>query len=256
MAAKMTPKDVKAYYRQRGVVDHYVRATSGIGLWRSEEKVFTRLFNKDDALIELGCGAGRIALGLYELGYRNVLGVDFAREMIEQARVVAQTLDARVFFNTGDVLALKYDREVFDGAIFGFNGLMQIPGRDNRRRAIREINRVLVPGAWFVFTAHDRESHGPRAFWKEQQRRWDEGEAPEEWNEFGDVVYETDEAGGEEGLLCFIHSATREEIIADITDAGFRHEADALRSELANEPREVREFADDTRFWVVQKEPR
>ena len=77
--------------------------------------------------------------------------------MVAEARRINETFEYGIFFHHGDATALDYEDETYDGAIFGFNGLMQIPGRENRRRAMREIFRVLVPGSWFVFTTHDRD---------------------------------------------------------------------------------------------------
>ena len=91
---------VKAYYNQPGVVTEYAQAVSRVGLWRSEEKIFTRLFKPEGKLLGLGCGAGRIAIGLWELGYRNILGVDIARDMVE------------------DDLHVPYDRQQLRGEIF------------------------------------------------------------------------------------------------------------------------------------------
>ena len=68
----MDVEEVKAYFEDEGTVEHYARAAGRLGLWRSEEKIFTRLFRQEDSLLELGVGAGRIAIGLYELGYRNL----------------------------------------------------------------------------------------------------------------------------------------------------------------------------------------
>jgi hypothetical protein len=44
-----------------------------------------------------------------------------------------------------------------------------------------------------------------------------------------------------------------DELKTVIEKVGFRLEATAMRSELANESMEVLQFSDDCRFWVVQK---
>ncbi len=244
----MDENTVKDYYRAPDVVEHYALAVNRVGLWRSEEKIFQRVFQRDQSLLELGCGAGRIAIGLWELGYQRILGTDFAREMVEESRRIARVLEYGIPFQREDATALSFGDEVFDGAIFGFNGLMQIPGRANRQKALREINRVLVPGSWLVFTTHDRESHGGRAFWREQQDLWKGGPPEPGLQEFGDVAVEAPN-----GMLHFIHSPSIEEVTEDLARANLRLETHVLREQIANEPPEVREFADDCRFWVAQK---
>ncbi len=242
----MNADHVKAYYNQPGVVTDYAQAVSRIGLWRSEEKIFKRLFKPEQTLLELGCGTGRIAFGLWELGYKHLLGVDLARDMVEEARRINKVLEYGVSFRVGDATKLSYGDGEFDGAIFGFNGLMTIPRRENRRAALREIRRVLRPGAWFAFTTHDRVSEKYRAFWVAEEQRWKEGRQSPELNEFGDRLLESPHG------LSFIHIPTREEILEDLAVTGWRYEVDAARADLANEKDLVRVFGDDCRFWVAQ----
>lgn len=245
----MDMESANQFFRQPQVVADYTRAANRIGLWVSEEKIFTRLFRPDDSIIELGCGAGRISVGLWELGYRHLLGVDLSPEMISEARRINQALGYGISFQREDARQLPYADGTFEGAVFGFNGLMQIPGRSERLRAMREINRVLVCGAWFTFTAHDRDSHWKPGFKRQQKQYWKQQPRPEGLSDFGDLFGDAPEGG-----QMFIHSPSRSELLADLNSAGFAHEADVLRHEIANEPAAVREFSDDTRFWVVRKQ--
>jgi ubiquinone/menaquinone biosynthesis C-methylase UbiE len=237
---------VKNYYSLPGVVADYAQAVSRIGLWRSEEKIFKRLFQPEQTLLELGCGAGRIAFGLWELGYRNLLGVDLARDMVEEARRINRVLEYGVSFRAADAARLPFGDAEFDGVIFGFNGLMQIPHREKRRAALREIRRVTRPGAWFAFTTHDRAGEKYREFWIEEEQRWKDGKQTPGLDEFGDRLVESPHGP------MFIHIPAREEILADLAATGWRHEADAPRAEIANETEAVRAFGDDCRFWVAQ----
>lgn len=246
--AQVDIETAKAYFRQPVVVEHYAHAANAVGLWASEEKVFTRLFKQEDSLVELGCGAGRIALGLWELGYKHLLGLDYSREMIAEARRINQVLEYGIAYQVGDATRLAFEDNTFDGAIFGFNGLQQIPGRENRRRAMAEACRVIKPGGWFVFTGHDREVHGNKKLWRAQRDIWQRGGQHPDLEMFGDLFHAMPEGGH-----MFIYSASRQEVLEDIAAAGLRHEVDALRSELASEPARVRHFSDDTRFWVCQK---
>ncbi|NCG09083.1 MAG: methyltransferase domain-containing protein [Verrucomicrobia bacterium] len=240
-------KAVQAYFDSDAVVEYYAEATRRVGLWESEEKLFTRLFQPDATLLELGCGAGRIAIGLHELGYRNIMALDYARAMVRRARHMAEVLEYSIPFRVGDATQLEFEDEVFDGAIFGFNGLMQIPESERREAALREIFRVLRPGAWFVFTTHDRDSSRNEAFWDAEAARWAKGEQSAGLHEFGDRLEEREDG------VHFMHVPTVGDLEAVLQSVGFRIEAHLMRSDLANESAAVREFSDDCRFWVVQR---
>lgn len=243
----MNIREVHAYFDAPGVVAHYAQAASEVGLWLSEEKIFTRLFEPGQSLLELGCGAGRIAIGLHELGYRNVLATDLSREMVVRARHLAKILEYSIPFRVADATGMEFEQGVFDGAIFAFNGLMQIPSQAARERALAEVLRVLRPGSWFAFTTHDRERSPHQDFWRAERARWDTGQQSEGLEVFGDRAEVT--ADG----LHFMHVPTQAEMTALLVAVGFRLEATAMRSELAREPVGVEAFSDDCRFWVVQK---
>lgn len=244
---KMRADQVKAYFESEAVVEAYARAAGRVGLWRSEEKIFTRLFQKEDALLELGCGAGRIAIGLHELGYQHIMATDYAKAMVQRARHLAKVLEFRIPFRVANALQLEFEDGIFDGAIFGFNGLMQIPGSANREAALKEIHRVLRQGAWFALTTHDRERSDYPDFWAAEKVRWAEGRQSDQIEDFGDRAEVMDEG------VHYMHVPSVDEMKALIESTGFRLEATVMRSELGEEPDEVLQFSDDCRFWIVQK---
>jgi hypothetical protein len=129
-----------------------------------------------------------------------------------------------------------------------FNGLMQIPGRENRRTALRQLHRVCAPAAPLLFTTHDRDhSEAERALWRIETQRWIRAEQDPRLVEFGDRYFE-DEAG-----RTFMHLPDRREILDDLAATGWRHEFDAMRSEVAQESRGVRQFSDECRFWAAHR---
>ena len=244
----MNAGKVKEYYVSEQVVDYYARVTTSVGLWVSEEKIFQRVFvDRKASLLDIGCGCGRIALGLKQLGYANVMGIDFSRKMIERARKLARMLDLGVSFQVADATELPFSDDLFDGATFGFNGLMQIPGRDKRRAALEEAFRVIRPGSHFIFTTHEREMNKWKKFWKRERELWRRGKQAKGLGEYGDR-YEPTKLGE-----LFIHVPAKQDIVEDLKTIGFELEVDVLRSQIAAEPESVREFSDECRFWVTRK---
>jgi hypothetical protein len=127
-----------------------------------------------------------------------------------------------------------------------FNGLMQIPGRRQRRTALRSLRQLAAPGAPLIFTTHDREHSAQEgAAWRHEARLWAAGRQDPALVEFGDRYFE-DDLG-----RTFMHLPDRAEILADLAATGWTHTWDKLRRDLATEPRAVRDFSDECRFWVA-----
>lgn len=243
----MSPEIVRQFFRDPRAVEHYEQAAASLGLWVSEETVFRQVFKPEESLLDLGCGAGRIAIGLSHLGYGDLTGADYSEEMIEGARELGDLLALSIPFHVADATALPFADASFGGAIFGFNGMMQIPGRERRQQAMREVFRVVRPGGCFVFTTHDRANLRHRTFWAAEKERWEKGEQDPRLVEFGDRYHEAP-------IGCtFMHVPTRDDILADLGLAGWKHEQDFRRSEIAKEPARVREFSDECRFWIARK---
>lgn len=243
----MKSEDVRAFYEKGSVVDHYFRATNNVGLWESEKIMFERYFRKDAKLLELGCGTGRIALGLWYLGWKNISALDFSQKMIDEAIEIGSSLSVDIKFIRGDALELPFSDDSFDGAIFGFNGLMQNPLAERRKRILSEIRRVVKRGSMLVFTTHDRDHPAHKKFWEEETLRWENGTQSSLHKEFGDRCEESKYG------ISFIHVPDRAEVLSLLEDSGWYYITDDLRSKIASENEHVREFSDDCRFWVVQK---
>lgn len=253
MAKKITSATVRADFNDPVAVVHYTRAAHFLGLWKSEKILIERFFtDKNAALLEAGCGSGRVTLGLWHEGYRNLTAFDFAEELVEQARALATERDATaIHFLHADATRLKDQSNLlgyFDGALFMFNGLMQIPGRENRRAALRGLQAACRPGAPLLFTTHDRNSSPvEKALWRLEAIRWAEGKQDPRLVEFGDRYFE-DENG-----RTFMHLPDRTEILEDLSATGWNHAYDSMRREVARESRAVMDFSDECRFWAATR---
>ncbi len=257
--AKIAGATVRADFNDLPAVLHYTKAAHELGLWNSERLLIARVFPDPTVeLIEAGCGAGRVAIGLWEMGYRRLTAFDFAEELIDQARSLAAERKAdggesAIHFHVADATALSLSeplarKSIFGGALFMFNGLMQIPQRERRREALRELAGVCRTGAPFLFTTHDRDSSPQeRALWRLEALRWTTGTQDPRLNEFGDRYFE-DEVG-----RTYMHLPNRTEILEDLAATGWAHEWDAMRREVTRESAAVRNFSDECRFWIAKK---
>ena len=243
----MDSATVKKYFESADTVRAYADAAENVGLWASERIVFEKFIPKSAAVLELGCGAGRIARGLSELGYANITATDFSRAMVEAAEKIARSHGDATACMVCDATDIPFGADSFDAVIFGFNGLMQIPLRKNRRRAMLEIFRVLRPGGLFIFTTHDRAAPANAEYWRGERVRWERGCQNPILDEFGDLFYLEGRGG------VFIHSPERAEIAEDAAFAGFKTIFEAARSEISPENAAVEEFSDECVFRVLEK---
>ena len=100
-------------------------------------------------VLEVGCGAGRVTRALAGL-FGEVYGVDVSGEMIERAReALRDRPNVHLYKNNGKDLSVLPDIQ-FD---FAFSSIVfqHIPSKEIIEGYIREVNRLLRPGALFKF---------------------------------------------------------------------------------------------------------
>mgnify|MGYP003333524699 FL=1 len=234
-------RDPKAHWLETETALHYARAALRVGLWASERALIGRHFSPGHRILELGCGGGRVALGLLREGYGDVVATDFSPIMVGLARAVLGDHDPawEQKVSQQDATSLTFPDASFDRAIFAFNGLMCLPNRSHRLAALRSIHRVLRPDGILLFTASDREKGANAAYWAKEARPADV--VP------GDRWHES------ETSPVFIHSSTEAETRAELAETGFAVLECPLSSEVAADGPLVKEFAGETRFYVARK---
>lgn len=103
-----------------------------------QTEAFAKYVKRTDVILDVGCGYGRTLNELYQEGFRNLIGVDFADGMIERGRQQFPQLDLRV--KKSEKIDLP-DNSV--DAVILFAVLTCIWKNEEQERLIREIQRVL-----------------------------------------------------------------------------------------------------------------
>ncbi|MFA0814868.1 MAG: class I SAM-dependent methyltransferase [Anaerofustis sp.] len=101
---------------------------------------FSDYVAKYDAVLDVGCGYGRIMNMLAEDGYRNLIGTDFSEKLLERGRLQSPEL----LFRLQSDRELPFESDRFDAVILAAV-LTCILKDDDQQYLLSEINRVLKP---------------------------------------------------------------------------------------------------------------
>jgi len=103
--------------------------------------------------LEIGCGAGFMAIALAEKGF-TVEAVDSVPAMIKLTRANARQagMDDQIQSTIGDAHELAFQDQTFD-LVVALGVASWLP---NLRKALVEIARVLIPGGYVVLSVHNR----------------------------------------------------------------------------------------------------
>ncbi|QUC63753.1 class I SAM-dependent methyltransferase [Streptomyces sp. A2-16] len=94
------------------------------------------------AILDYGCGYGRVLHALEQQGFTNLTGVDASPGMISRARALRPTMPFAVL----DAPPASAHPDASLDVVVLFAVLTCIPGDDAQRRLVGELRRVLEPG--------------------------------------------------------------------------------------------------------------
>lgn len=145
----MSDTEYADYYDDEAVIERYSEYGHR-GLFENERIVLDRYFSAPARVLDLGCGTGRTTVELAERGF-DVVGVDVSESMVAEAR----RLFPELRFDVGDATDLDFEDESFDYVLFSHLVIDDISPAAERRAALAEAHRVLVPGGHFAFSANN-----------------------------------------------------------------------------------------------------
>jgi SAM-dependent methyltransferase len=108
---------------------------------------FTNALSRDARILDFGCGQGRLCAELMELGFRNVVGVDSAPDMVRAAVQVCPDFD----FVVNDGAQLPFAPDSFD-AVLCFAVLTCIADDAAQKILLAEFKRCLRPGGLLLIS--------------------------------------------------------------------------------------------------------
>lgn len=238
----------KDFYNQEKNIKRYGEAIDEVGLWDSEKIIFHKYIEKNNKILDIGCGAGRTTINLFKEGYTSITGLDVAENLLNYAKSYSESNNLNINFILGDATNLNFPNNTFDAVIFSYNGMQCIPKKENRAKVLKEIYRVLKSGGIYIFTAHNRDDENRREFWLEEKKRWEEGKQDSRYEMFGDLITK-DQTGGN----AFVHFSSIEEMKEFIFQEDFEILEYVSRDQICDEREEVKKFSNNTIFWIIKK---
>ena len=119
---------------------------------------FSKYVEKNDLIIDVGCGYGRTLNELYQSGYTNLLGFDISDKMIERGRKQYPYLNLKL--KKDDSIELQDNNA---DAVILFGVLTCIVDDNEQRKILQEIKRILKPNGIlyvndFLLNSDDRNT--------------------------------------------------------------------------------------------------
>jgi ubiquinone/menaquinone biosynthesis C-methylase UbiE len=138
----------------------------------SLQEVREFLVDKSGKILDLGCGSGRN----FQFSKGVIYGVDFSASMLKHAEACAKEAEkdgVNVVLFKADADDLPFEDEFFDAGMM-IAVLHCIQGKEKRRRVLKELYRVLKPGAECLMSVWDKEQNNNRFrdFGKEGYYDW------------------------------------------------------------------------------------
>jgi SAM-dependent methyltransferase len=154
----------------RDNVDSY--RSSELPIFPAEEKILRRLEIGGGRVLDLGCGEGRITKWLVQR-QADVYASDLSSPAVRALASEAMWLGGRRVVQA-DARSLPFESEAFRLVVFAFNGMDFLYPLEERRTALREVDRVLQPDGCFVFSSHNPVGTmlSPRGLRSMRHLRW------------------------------------------------------------------------------------
>jgi len=111
------------------------------------------LLHKDQRILDVGCGYGRMALPLLKKGY-DIYGIDLSKKYITELKRDLSSGSLKSRFRVADMCDLPFGNAEFDVVLCLWSVIDELLLRKDQVRAVKEMKRVLKKGGFAFIEGH------------------------------------------------------------------------------------------------------
>lgn len=143
---------VNNWYETKKNVDEMLHwENSNLKKW---EQYVTKFFPKNAKILDIGCGLGREAFVLSDMGF-EVIGIDISKEVIHQVVSLSTQKGYDIEFSWYDGHVLPFEKTSFDVVIIWAQTFGLLYGDEYKQEFLLECKRVLKSNGLLSFSGHD-----------------------------------------------------------------------------------------------------
>lgn len=153
---KVTNSNIQTYWSSRASLGT-LAGTRDIIAKQIEIETISEYIADGLRILDIGCGNGITAIELARRYKIDIIGIDFAEDMITAAKALAgdKALKGTVRFEVGDVQHLHLEGK-FD-LIYTERTLVNLPNWEAQKQAIKDITDLLVEGGRYLMCENSQD---------------------------------------------------------------------------------------------------
>ena len=145
---------LKFYSNDKNIVELNNATRNPLKMW--EKDVALNYFQQNASILNVGCGMGREAFNLYDMGF-NITAIDISEKAIIGAKNIATKTKRNIAFLTTNGVDLPFDDNSFDVVIIWNQTFGLMYSECNQVAFLKECKRVLKDNGIISFSGHERE---------------------------------------------------------------------------------------------------
>ena len=142
---------VTRWYAEKEHVEEMLEWNPALKEW---EKTIAACFPAGAKILDIGCGLGREAFALSDMGY-DMTGVDISGEVIARVKQLAAGKGYDIPFYDYDGKTLPFPDDSFDAVLVWAQTFGLLYGDEYKQDCLAEWKRVLKKSGQISFSAHD-----------------------------------------------------------------------------------------------------